>query len=715
MFYAIISLAIAATIVSFAIFFYNIVKRSRTSPNVILAAAGIVSTALYAFMIIKFLNPSIATPAQTHNIHLLFLMLTATLVFTFFCFYPYLKSRGTIAAIIVSLPGYAFSIIIAADTILNEQGIAVLSAEPAGTWQTAYLLTIMIYFLGALIVLIFKSGFYAYRALRIDLVYLLIGMTILFLLLLLPSLYLEYFRGTPDYNTISVLVTIPLMLVIMNYAASDYNDIDMKKFYSTGLYWLIIVLLLLGPSLLIIKYNTQLNLREKIPSLGLALILFGYLFVFFKYIRPRIEDLFGRGHRNLITKLDRLFNDLKRVSENLKQEEYWDNFFETLAGGFADAFGIERAYCFLYNKKENKFFTAYQKGGKINDSEISTDHPLIALMSRSSGIVYKPTLYYPESRVEGGGALEFFERNRLEVVMPCFSSEREVSNLIALGQLRGKKIYTKSFLSALELYRVQFQHHLANALMLEQVRATQVVKHDQIVVNSIKNKIIPREMSRLRGYGIDSLYIGNSPYGGDYIDSVPLDENRSAIFMADASYSGIDSAIILLELYSVLHLHTKTFDSPHKILNAMNWVIGSSKFSDKYAKAACVILSASGEIAYSIAAFNPILVYSPQDREFIECDTKGLPVGVNKKSAYESKTIQLDAGSVGILYSDGLVTAINDRGEAYSIERPKNILKGERDSNPADLVDIIRADLQNFIKDKKQINDISVIIFKFQQ
>jgi serine phosphatase RsbU (regulator of sigma subunit) len=715
LFYAKISIAVVATTVSLAISLYNILKRSRTSSNEILAASGIVSTVFCAFIIVSILYPSFQTPLQTRRINLLFLMLTATLVFTFFCFYPYLKSKSAIAAIIISLPGYALSIFNAAEAILNARGFVFLSAEQAGALRNAYLLTITMYFLGALIVLIFKSGHYAYRALRTDLVYLLIGMALLFLSILVPSLYLEYLRGMPDYGMVGALISIPLMLVIMNYAASDYNGIDMKSFYSKGVYWLIIVLLLLGPSLLIIKYNAQLSLKEKIPSLGLALILFGYLFVFFKYIRPRIEDLFGRGRRNLIAKLDRLFNELKQVTENIRQEEYWANFFEILAGGFADAFRIKRAHCFLYNKHENNFFAAYQKGGKVNDDKLSTDHPVIALMTRSSGIVYKPMLYYPGSGVESERALEFFGQNRFEVVMPCFSSEKEMIGLVAFGPLRGNKIYSKAFLSVLELYRIQFQHYLANALMLEQVRATQVVRHDQIVVNSIKNKIIPGKMCRLGGYEVESLYIGNSPYGGDYIDSMPLDENRSVLFMADASYSGIDSAIILLELYSVLHAHQKSFDSPHKILNAMNWVIGSSKFSDKYAKAACVILSESGNIAFSTAAFNPMLVYTPHDRTFIECSTKGLPVGVNKKSAYESNAIQLDAGSLGIIYSDGLAAAINDRGEAYSIERLKDILKSKRNLTTADLIEIIHADLQNFIKDKKQVNDVSIIIFKFQQ
>ncbi|OHD72215.1 MAG: hypothetical protein A2W19_15025 [Spirochaetes bacterium RBG_16_49_21] len=715
MFYAEISLAVAATVICLVIFFYNIVKKSRSSCNTLLAAAGLASAALSSLIIINRLDIGILTPALAQKIILSLLMLVGTLVFAFFWVYPYTKPGGIIIALIAGIPGYLVSGITAASSVtLAEPARAGSFAGLIGSGYPAYLLTVTLYLLATLIVILYKAGQHANRALRNDLLYLLAGLIVLFPSFLVPAVYLEYFGGITDFSTTSVLPAVPLILIIMNYAASDYSTIDMKKFYARAFYWLITILLLLAPTLLMIKYNTRQYLQEKIPSLALAFILFLYLFTVFKYIRPRIADLFERGRRNLITRLDQLFNDLKRVTENIKQEEYWDNFFEALAGGFAAAFGIRNAYCFLYNKKENKFITAFGTGEKIPDVEILSDHPLLTLLSRTPGIVYKPALHFPGRPDDGNSALEFFERNRLEVILPCYNPEKEMIGLIALGQLRGNKIYTKSFLSALELYRIQFQHHLANALMLEQVRATQVIKHDQIVVSSIKNKIIPHGMSQLRGYRISSLYVNNSPYGGDYFDSMPVDENRIALFISDASYSGIDSAIISLELYSVLHSHAKLFDSPNKILNMMNWVIGSSVFSNKYAQAFCAILSSSGELSYSNAAFNPLLVYSPDADTITECDIKGLPVGVNKKSMYESKTIQLNPGSAGILYSDGLVTAINDNGEAYSIDRVQNVLRRARETGPADLVKIIHADLQHFIKEKKQINDMSVIAFKFQ-
>jgi serine phosphatase RsbU (regulator of sigma subunit) len=488
----------------------------------------------------------------------------------------------------------------------------------------------------------------------------------------------------------------------------------MKRLFVKIIYWLMIFLILLIPVFFIMKYNTKEYLDIRIPSLGVAAIMFVFLFAVFKYIRPQIENFFERRRRYFIANLDDLFNAPVLLSESIKQKDFRESLFETLIGGFVSKFGIVSAHCFLLNKNEKKFMLAYSTGEKIPDAEIIQDSPLIQLLFNTPGIVYKSALNYPRETQDRRIALEFFIRNRLEAILPCMNPEKQMIGLIALGGFLGNKKYSTSFLTALELYRIQFQHKLANALMLEQVRTQQVDKHDRMVVSSTKNKIIPSNMSQVNDYRISSLYISNSQYGGDYFDSVRLDENRVALFMADSSYSGVDSAIISLELYGVLHSHMKLFDSPNKILDNMNWVMVTSKYSNKFAPAICVILSSTGELSYSNATFNPLMLYKPEDNTITEFGTKGIPLGADKKSKYESTTILLKPGSVGILYSNGMAYAINKNGEAYSTDRIKSILRSGAQKSPADLTRIINSDVTNFIQEQDQMYDMSAIIFKFQ-
>jgi serine phosphatase RsbU (regulator of sigma subunit) len=489
----------------------------------------------------------------------------------------------------------------------------------------------------------------------------------------------------------------------------------MKRKIANFLYWLIVFLLLLAPVLLIMKFNTKDYFDIQIPSFGIAAILFVFLFLEFKYLRPQIQNLFERGRRNLITNVDDLFNVPLEPAIEEGQKDFRDGLFDRLVGGFASKFGMRSAHCFLFDKTKKKFMTAYSFGEKILDEELFLNSPLIKILSRTPGIVYKAALKYPRESNERRIMLDFFSQNKLEAIMPCMNPENQIIGLIALGPLSGNKDYSFPLLSALELYRIQFQHKLSNALMLEEVRAHQVDTHDQMVIRNVKNKVIPNAMTQINGYRINSLYVDNSQFGVSYFDSVLIEHGRAALFMADSLYSGVDSAIISLELYSVLHSSLKLFDSPGKVFDIMNWVLASSKFDNKYAPALCIMLTSSGELSYSNATFNPLLLYDPEENTITEYGSNGSPLGVDKNSKYESAVVTLKPGAVGVLFSNGLASAINADGKAFSIEQVKGILRtGARKSAPMELTRIINAEVTDFIKEQNQILDMSAIIFRFQ-
>lgn len=96
------------------------------------------------------------------------------------------------------------------------------------------------------------------------------------------------------------------------------------------------------------------------------------------------------------------------------------------------------------------------------------------------------------------------------------------------------------------------------------LQRTGVAEHDKIVVSTVKKRIIPTELASIQGLRISSLNIDNSSYGGDYFDSVKISHDKASIFIADTSYSGIDSALIGMELFSILHSRTLIFNSPGK-------------------------------------------------------------------------------------------------------------------------------------------------------
>ena len=716
MFYFEIFLGATAGIISLVIGIYNAARIHRLSYRALLSSLGATCSAYCAIIVMVLLPVPDPVAGIAGRINLPLLLLIMAQILGFQLLYPVAGARTRIAALAAGLPAVMASA--AAIAFGNQASAAgVDAALPAGApfWQDLSLILISIYAVLSLGVILFKAFRHEYRAVRIDLLYLFAGLFILLALFLGIGLYLPRFSEITELGSTGILVSLPAALLFMNYAASNVKTINMKNFFYTAVYWFSLFLILFIPISAVLKFNSDAYLQERIHPLAVAVVIFLYSFIFFKYFRPRIEIIFQRENRELTAKMNELFEPLTQLLANIKQENFWDDFFKAMIGGIVRKFEIDGACFYLYSGKEKKFILTHSFGKTAADREIVSTGLLVDLLAAVPGIVYKPMLHaVPDYDAFKDQAYEYFENNGVEVVLPCLDPDKRIIGLIALGSLKRNRIYSKSFLSALELYRVQFQHHLANALMLEQVRATQIVEHDHMVVSSIKKKIIPQKMSPAEGFRLSSLYMNNSLYGGEYFDSIPIDADRTALFMSDTSYSGVDSAIMSLELYTVLHTPSRGFESPEKILGTINWVIATSRFTSRYASAFCAMLSSSGDMTCSSAAYNPVIVYDPEADAFTSLGTSGVPLGVDRGSRYESRTVRLNPGSIGMLYSDGLVSAINNSGENYGLDRVKVIIRHGSMSPPADLTRTIFDDLSDFIKERKQINDICAILFKYR-
>ncbi|HOT44653.1 MAG TPA: SpoIIE family protein phosphatase [Spirochaetota bacterium] len=713
MFYLEIILAWGAATLLLVIGTYNIFKKLRTAANSVLAALSLLTSVLAGMIGTNLLDPGIIPAGLMHRIILALLLLAATLFMSFFFIYPYPKKNRPVLALAASLPGYVLSaIIIATDTVLSRSADDP-AASALGEGYPVYLAVITGYLIVSILVIVIKSGRNENRAQKNDLVYLIISLGILFSSFLAVSLYLPYFHGFNHLSTLGILITYPFALAILNYAAIDIQTKDLRVFFATAFYWVILLTLLCVPVTLVLKFNTGEYLQEPVPPLGIALIVFLYLFLVFKYLSPRIEKLPTRGHRSKVARVDELFSE--QLSPEAREGKSWEDLLMALVDGLVKKFDISHAHFYLYNSRDKKLAVIHNSVNAVPDTEMAMNSPLVEALGRNPVILYKPAVYWgAEFSEHRDDILDYLERNRIEVILPFLDRERQIIGLLALGSLRNNMIYSKSLISVLELYRIQLQQHLANSLMLEQVRATQVIEHDQMVVSAVKKKIIPQKISQTARCRVSSFYINNSTYGGDYFDSILLGEDRIVLFISDSSYSGVDSAIISLELYTVLHTPTKVLDTPDRILGTMNWVLSTSRFSSKHATAYCAIVSSNGDLSYSGAAFNPMMVYSPAGDTFTSCDAGGVPVGADRASKYAAKTMRLVPGTIGILYSDGLVSAMNDRGDVYGFTRVKEIIRSGKGKSPSDLAHLVFDDYTAFIAGRKQINDVSVIIFKYQ-
>ncbi len=708
---SLIGLGIIAALV-FAV--VHLVTRFRYAINVIFSLFLFLFIFLGAARILRILFLTIFPDLLLAKIELSLILLLAVTFLVMLLVYPSQKFRLNIFYLVgILVPGITISgVILFTDLIITGASIQGDRALEKGQFFLIYLIAVVLYLSISFFAIIFRLAIMRSRILKHEILNLLYGMLAIILLILATAFILpEFFDLTQLVVPGAAASAIGLML-LLHHAIYDIFNVDFSGFYTRLLFRLIIFSLLFAPVFLLLRYESTVTQLQTIPAIGLSIIFFMYLFFIFTYLRPRIQPIFERKYRNLMFTVNELFNELSQVSVTSDRDDFWNNFILIVINGLKEKLDIQRIYFFLYGSQTGRYLSYYSAGKSVVD-EISPDSAIVQYFNEYHEILEKNVLYISEMEMEfTGELLDFLDSWKLDTALPFYDHEEKLIGILFISDIPPRYYYSQSFYSVLELYRIQLQTYLANEMMIENVKTSQIIEHDQMVVKTIKSKITPSKLHQIHNFRVSSMYINNSTLGGDYFDTVGIGRNRVGLFITDSSYSGVDSGLLSLELYTVLHTPQRGIESPDKLLALMNWVISTSRIARKNAPSSFLIYSPNGTIQYSNAGYNPLTMFNSVDSTFTSYDTQGQPIGVDKNTSYSSRTIRAGQGSIGYIYSEGLVSATDGEGKTYNPERIKDIILMNRDQTPASLIRIVYSDFNNFAGEQKQERDITLLLFR---
>ena len=123
----------------------------------------------------------------------------------------------------------------------------------------------------------------------------------------------------------------------------------------------------------------------------------------------------------------------------------------------------------------------------------------------------------------------------------------------------------------------------------------------------------------------------------------------------------------------------------------------------------------SGEIRLVRAGHNPPIIIRSRDKRPELCQTPGVALGLRSgfgRQAMNEATVNLEKGDLIVLYSDGIVEAMNSRQEEYGIKRfVKNLTEGS--GLPAKgIADLVLSKLSSWRGKAAQSDDITLVILK---
>jgi serine phosphatase RsbU (regulator of sigma subunit) len=230
----------------------------------------------------------------------------------------------------------------------------------------------------------------------------------------------------------------------------------------------------------------------------------------------------------------------------------------------------------------------------------------------------------------------------------------------------------------------------------------------------VQEKLVPRDLPDLPGWEAAHAYIPASNVGGDCLDAFPLDGERAGFVVGDVSGKGVSGAMVMVMVRSAFRTAAAAHPTPAATVAAVNRQVRADIKPGMFVSViyACLHLP-TGELTLVNCGHNPPVVRESGTFRARLLGTRGMPLGVAGPERFDTalreESIRFGPGDRILLYTDGVVEAMNEREEEFGEEAFLRIVN-ERGAQPSRaVVDAVIAALADHRGGAAPSDDITLL------
>lgn len=202
--------------------------------------------------------------------------------------------------------------------------------------------------------------------------------------------------------------------------------------------------------------------------------------------------------------------------------------------------------------------------------------------------------------------------------------------------------------------------------------------------------------------------------GGDFYDFFLVDDNHLALVMADVSDKGVPAALFMMASKIMVQNYTLLGKSPAEVLEAVNNQICQNNQEYMFVTVWLGILDLkTGVLTAANAGHEKPAIKAPNGQFELYKDKGGFVVGWYKDTKYRQYELKLEKGTKIFLYTDGVPEASSTTGQ-FTRGRMIETLNKYGDLNPQEIIENIKNDIDSFVGNADQFDDITMMCIEFK-
>jgi serine phosphatase RsbU (regulator of sigma subunit) len=244
-------------------------------------------------------------------------------------------------------------------------------------------------------------------------------------------------------------------------------------------------------------------------------------------------------------------------------------------------------------------------------------------------------------------------------------------------------------------------------LLLEKQRFEEEIK----LAIQIQSSLLPGSLPNDNELSVAAYSKPSRGVGGDFYDWISMDENNSALVIADACGKGLPAAFMVSQIQAMLRSEISNGNSVQEVLDHLNKQLIQLTLKNRFVTLFFGVFNKRNkEFTYCRAGHNyPFLIHKDGDCEFLK--SGGPALGIFSQAEFEVGTISLKKGDLLFFYTDGVTETMASNCKEFGEERLMQLLINQKNRNADKIINSIVEDLQKFCDEDPQ-DDRTMLLMK---
>ena len=237
------------------------------------------------------------------------------------------------------------------------------------------------------------------------------------------------------------------------------------------------------------------------------------------------------------------------------------------------------------------------------------------------------------------------------------------------------------------------------------------------LARNIQQGLLPKCVPDVDGLDVCGEMIPAMKIGGDYYDLIPVDGDKSKLYViiGDVSGKGLPASLYMTKLQTMIQFSCTSDKTPKEILTEVN-----KKFYDSIERNSFITMSIGlfdynkKTLTFCRAGHMPL--YVSRDGRIEKYQSRGLGVGLDNGKVFDKTLVQeeipINSGESFTFFSDGITEAMNEQSELFDDGRLTSLLHKSANNTATEQVNNIFDSVKKFRGNAEPNDDMTLVVVK---